>query len=240
MIKIAICDDEKYMVDDLSLRVMDFFNDDKTKFEIHEFSSGLDFLKFYDVEGRCDIIFMDIEIGDENGIEIISRVRDIDDKVIVIFVTSHTSYVNSAFRLSAFQYINKPLDGEFFNYELNRAVTKVAGSLDDYSFSTKEGEIIIKINEIYDIEVDNCKTTLHTKVNSYVMTKRISLSHLIDELGVDKFCKCNQGQAINMSQLQLIQPENAVLKTGKKVYLSRKFKKDFLESCSKNKWRREL
>lgn len=84
MIKIAICDDEKYMVDDIGIRIMDYFDDDKEKFELFEFSNGSDFLSFYNEEGKADIIFMDIEIGDKNGVEIIAKIREIDENVIAI------------------------------------------------------------------------------------------------------------------------------------------------------------
>ena len=240
MIKIAICDDEKYMVDDISLRVMDYFDDDKEKFELFKFDNGSDFLSFYTEEGTADIVFMDIEIGNDNGIKIISEVRNVDESVIVIFVTSHTAYVQKAFSVSAFQYINKPITEKIINHELNRAISKINIVNKDFVFSTKNGFESLRINDIYYIELFATRTILHTKTEKFDFTKRVSLKKILEQLDCDSFLRCHQGGVVNISKVEIIGHDNIALKNKENIALTKKYKKEFLEQFSKYKWRNEL
>lgn len=59
--------------------------------------------------GKSDIVFMDIELQNENGLEVIDKYRQKYDS-LNIMVTSHPEYVTDGYKIKAFRYLCKPVD----------------------------------------------------------------------------------------------------------------------------------
>lgn len=233
MIKIAICDDEKYMVDDISLRIMDYFENDNEKFELFEFDNGSDFLKFYSEDGKSDIIFMDIEIGADNGLELISKVKEIDSDVIVIFVTSHSEQVHSMFRLGAFQYMPKPIEDKLFAAEMERAVNMLAKSSQQFLFKSNNVSKALKYGQIYCYEMKKGKIVLYLKENSIFIDERKTMSKLENQVSPHDFVRVEQGFIVNMSKISEICLDYLLLDNGKKISISRGKKSGFLDAYNR-------
>ena len=107
---IAICDDEEFYVQDISTRLDNFTQTFKDiPLDIDTFTSGKDLIKSF-TKKKYDLIYLDIELADSNGIDIAQYVHDIKPNCMIIFVTSHMSYVNQSFIVNAFQFIKKPIE----------------------------------------------------------------------------------------------------------------------------------
>jgi len=66
---------------------------------------ALEFLKEY----RVDVVFLDIEMPDMNGIEFSSRILDVQEGIAIVFVTAFNQYAVEAFQLNALDYLMKPV-----------------------------------------------------------------------------------------------------------------------------------
>ena len=227
MIKIAICDDEKYMVVDIGIRIMDYFDDDKEKFELFEFSNGSDFLLFYNEEGKADIIFMDIEIGAENGVEIIAKIREIDENVIVIFVTSYTNYVNAAFRLSAFQYLVKPIIDADFTCDFSRALRGINDKYKILSINTVDGKKKIDISKIMYMCSEG-KVVHIVMQNKTRYDVRSKLSDYKNNELISYFESSHKSYLINLRYVANIKTQYVVLQNNDIIPISRNCKMQFI------------
>ena len=69
---------------------------------------------------KPDVVFMDIGIKDENGIECAKIMTDLAPKTKIIFATAHTEFMSQAFELYAFDYLVKPFDLARVERTLNR------------------------------------------------------------------------------------------------------------------------
>ncbi|MEG2733000.1 MAG: response regulator [Clostridium sp.] len=76
--------------------------------EFHEGSQALDFFK----DHHCDIAFLDIDLGDMNGIALAKQIKQISPRVNIIFVTRHMEYAEEAFSIYASGYLRKPVSKE--------------------------------------------------------------------------------------------------------------------------------
>ncbi len=240
MIKIAICDDEKYMVDDIILRIMDYFENDKGKFDLFEFNNGSDFLSFYNEEGKADIVFMDIEIGDNNGLELISKIKEIDSNVIVIFVTSHSEQVHNMFRLGAFQYMPKPINDNLFVAEMDRAVIILSKCNQQFVFKSNNITKTIKYAHIYYFEMQKGKIFINLKDDRIGIDERKTMSRLESQVSQHDVVRVEQGSMVNMSKISEICLDYLILDNGKKVSISRGMKSNFLESYNRYLLRRRI
>ena len=74
-------------------------------------------------ENGCDIAFLDIHMSEMDGVEAAKRLKQINPKMNIIFVTGFSEYTGDAMRLHASGYIMKPVNKD-----------KVAAELDDLRF----------------------------------------------------------------------------------------------------------
>jgi len=70
-------------------------------------------------DARPDVLFLDIQIGATNGVEL-ARSLAPDEAPIIVFVTAHNRYAIDAFEVSAIDYLLKPFDAERFHKTLAR------------------------------------------------------------------------------------------------------------------------
>ena len=91
-------------------------------------------LKVYDrsipfiTEYRCDadLIFMDIQIPDMLGMEAAKKIRQMDDRVMIIFITMLTQYAIEGYSVGAFDYVLKPVRYEEFSTKMDRVCRMLA------------------------------------------------------------------------------------------------------------------
>lgn len=72
---------------------------------------------------KPDVVFMDIGIEGENGVECARLLADMEPKTKIIFATAHSEYMPGAFELYAFDYLVKPFDVERVERTLDRIKT---------------------------------------------------------------------------------------------------------------------
>lgn len=113
MFKIAICDDDKKICEDLRkvLKQIEKIND--YEFDISIFYSGESLYNFF-IEKDCnfDMVFLDIELSEENnGIYIGNVIKnEFFKETKLVYFSSHTEYALNLFKTHPFDFITKPID----------------------------------------------------------------------------------------------------------------------------------
>lgn len=110
-----IIDDEHHAIGLLTARLKTLYNNIEVIGTYTSWTDGLEAMR----SNTADIVFLDISIGDKNGIDLLTLVPALESEVI--FVTAYAEYALQAFRLAASGYIVKPIG----DIELNLAVNKV-------------------------------------------------------------------------------------------------------------------
>ena len=117
MLYIAICDDDRYMLESLKKLVKDFFVQNNLDLKIRLFTSGEELLRY---EDRIDILFLDIQMKNMNGMETAKRLRQLDFRGFLIFITVLKELVFQAFEVQAFDYLLKPVQEDHFAKTIRR------------------------------------------------------------------------------------------------------------------------
>lgn len=84
--RIAICDDEKVFRDILKKELKNYAREFGFDFVYTEFSSGENLLSS---DTDFDLIFMDYQMKTINGIDTVDKMRNRNDKTVVVFMTSY-------------------------------------------------------------------------------------------------------------------------------------------------------
>ena len=103
MIKIAVVDDERPARSELKYQLMELL----PEAEIDEGDSGAAALKLAG-EGTYDLFFLDINLGDISGTDLVHAVQTMQPRARIVFVTAYSEYAVAAFELGVVDYVLKP------------------------------------------------------------------------------------------------------------------------------------
>ena len=104
--RIAVCDDEKNLRRDLRRLVEIHMELKGIPCEIVEYESGERFLGDKEA-GKTDILFLDIDLGTKNGIELARIMRKHNAEAVLILVTNFSEYAPEGYEVDAFRYLPK-------------------------------------------------------------------------------------------------------------------------------------
>lgn len=124
MINVAIIDDIKEDADALKNALKAIEVDYNVIFNNFFFESGESFLINYE-KNKYDLIFLDIELGKENGINVARKLRVIDKETIIIFVTNVAKYATEGYEVDALDYIVKPVEKFALQLKMSRIISRV-------------------------------------------------------------------------------------------------------------------
>ncbi|MFW6295235.1 MAG: LytR/AlgR family response regulator transcription factor, partial [Halanaerobium sp.] len=116
MIKTMIVEDEKLARDELKFMIEED-SDFEVLYEVSNGKKALEILKKNEIE----LLFLDIQIPDKNGIEIARILKQQQNTPYIIFTTAYDEYAVEAFRLSAIDYLLKPISDQRLEESLKRA-----------------------------------------------------------------------------------------------------------------------
>ncbi|MDF2804804.1 MAG: Response regulator of the LytR/AlgR family, partial [Anaerocolumna sp.] len=105
-IQVGICDDEEIILESLKEQIAQQFQITGMKYELHVFNNGAKLIRVCE-NIALDIVFLDIEMPLLNGLEVASRLREMNPFVHIIFVTNREDLVFSSFKYRPFRFIRK-------------------------------------------------------------------------------------------------------------------------------------
>lgn len=147
--KIAVIDDERPARKMLIRRVKEVIPD----CEVTEAESGADALRMFNEADSFDLIFVDMDLGDMEGITLAATAKRLFPGAKIIFATAYSQYAAKAYEMEIDDYILKPFDPE----RVHHVVKKCIGGVDRDPVQTAE-RADIKPQAAEDRETDREKT----------------------------------------------------------------------------------
>lgn len=233
MFKLAICDDSKRDAEYLQQLCSKYT--EEMDLSISVFLNGTELLSEHS-KSAFDIVLLDVDMPNSNGLEIGKTIHTTDSQTIIIFVTSYPQYAIEAYDCEAFHYLLKPCDSQKLYQVLNRAISKLKVTK-KYHLIKVQGETIkLKISDIYYIECCRKHIIYHTKNDEYDTIGTLSETYaLLKEYG---FFQVHQGFLVNFEKIKCYGKSNIILDNDRTVMMSVRKKKEtliayarYLESC---------
>lgn len=229
MYRIAICEDDALYAKHLSNEVEKCFSELNVSIQTNTFLNAEDFLENLN---RYDLYFLDILLGDKNGIDIAKEIQNRYGKQIIIFVSSHESSVFDAIHQSPFRFIRKDkllqeLPEACEAYLNNLSITRDHKKKKTILIKQNQSTILIPIDSIYYIESKGHYIDFICSNETYHI--RGGFKDYIDLCESPEFGRCAQSFLVHLKYVTSITANYVTLIDEKSFPLSRSRKKEFQE-----------
>ena len=173
--RIAICDDEQNQIEYITSIVTSWSNHKGHSCEIRTFASAEAFLFEYEEDKAYDILLLDVEMKNMNGIELAKRIRKDNNRAEIIFITSHFEFVGEGYEMDALHYLIKPISVEKLTQVLTKAAEKLSVEPPSVVISCEGETVKLYEADILYVESFLHYIVIHTKDNEYKIKENISV-----------------------------------------------------------------
>ena len=215
--RICICDDD-HQTHTLICNLLLEKTTIKSEHQITQCFSGEELIQQYEQNKTFDLIFLDVEMSQTDGIQAAKKIREQDEKTIIVFVSSHKQYVFDTFPVGAFHYIVKPIDPEEFEDVYQRSVQKYKDLHAEIHLKWFFERYAIPIYKILYLEGAHRHVIFHTNDAIYEGVGKVS--DYIGELIPHGFVQVQQSCLVNMNYIEAIRNDKMVLKNGENIWIS--------------------
>lgn len=196
--------------------------------EVRWFQTGREFLSAY--QPIYDLVLMDINLPDLNGMDVAASLRKMDRNVILIFVTSMAQYAVQGYEVDALDYMVKPVTFATFSVKFRRALAKSSGQQSrELLINVTDGVYRTSVSRIKYVEVSDHSLIYHTTDGD--LTSYGNLKQVEAQLDPRQFARCNRCYLVNLAHVIAIRG-SAVVLDGAELQISRPKRLSFLEALT--------
>ena len=223
MIRIAICDDEKKILDEVSGYIKNYAEKKNiADIEILRFDSARSLLSALEDGKTFDIFVLDVYIGDEMGTALAGDIRKFGIESTIIFATTSLEHAPQSYETGTLRYLIKPIDpGKF--YEAMGVALMWARKMSEHflKFKTENGVASVNANHIMYSEAHDHYQYMR-KDDGEEIKVRMTVTELFTMLSkYGGFVRIGSAYIVNLRHVKNVTPTNVCLYNNYKIQIPR-------------------
>lgn len=218
-LNIAVCDDEQSQIEYTKTAVSTWAAACGHLPVFSEFPSAEAFLFNYAENQNYDILLLDIEMNEMNGIDLAKKVREGNNRVQIVFITGYPDFMSEGFEVAALHYLMKPVKREKLFAVLDRAVENLGHKEESLILETESGILRINFSQIMAAEAKGHDTLL--TLTDRKETAKIGINDLEKRLD-ESFVRCHRSYLVGLRHITRITKTDVILDNGDVIPLSRR------------------
>lgn len=220
---VGVCDDEESIHSAVELLMEEYEEINHLHCQMVHFYSGEELLQYEDI---FDVLLLDIEMPFMDGIQVGARLREKGMEYKIIMLTGKSERFKEAFKIEAFRFVTKPVSP----VELFQALDDVRESmLGASTVSVFYNGVICHILQKDIIYIEGNKTTTNVYTKSTEYRSNLSLGEWTKQLEGKLFFQCHKSYIVNLSMIEDIGEDRAILITGEQVRVARRRRAELLQ-----------
>lgn len=223
--RIAIVEDEKKEAELLEKLLCDYADKHGYTFFVTAFGEPLSFFEKFNSD--YDIVFLDICMPGMTGMDAAKRLREMKSEVCIVFVTNMLQYAVEGYSVQASDFLVKPVNATAVGRVMDR-ITKSLERKGDVTITVRDstsGRVcVLKMNEIYYVEISRHRLTWHTTHGE--IADWGSMEAVRSKLSAKIFSRCHVSYLVNLQHVKETKKDTVVV--GNEILpVSRSQKKSF-------------
>lgn len=235
MFKIAICDDHKTQCNEIENIIEEFFSTETFRCEVDIYISGEEIIKNLNAGEKYDLIYLDIEMEQINGVFVGKYIRENlhDENTQIVYISGKSSYALDLFQIRPLHFLIKPLPKNQVIATLEKAIELQGRQSKMLIYKTGKTEKRVAFNEIMYISSDAKKVIIHTKSG-----KDSFYGKLVDVVCPKKdFIRIHKSFIINRQYVTQFKFDSVILANREELPISRVYRKEVRNSLME--WHKE-
>ncbi|KXA14124.1 MULTISPECIES: LytR/AlgR family response regulator transcription factor [Fusobacterium] len=197
----VIVDDEFPAREELKYFISKFPGTELTQ----EFGDSLDAFDYLQEHAKeVDVLFLDINMPELNGLNLGKIIRKLNPAMKIIFVTAYREYAVDAFEIQAFDYLLKPYSEDRIEKLLSRLSVEKKQISNKVSISVGEKIMVFNTEDIIVVEADKKESRVYTTKECYLT--KMKISDWEEQLPENQFYRCHRSYLVNLSKVREIEP----------------------------------
>lgn len=222
MISVAVCDDENTITNQIETLLYDISRRENIPVEVDVFYSGHHLEQQILGEKKYDLIYLDIQMENGDGITTAEKIRKKDESVLFVYVSGYDKYMMDLFRLDVFSFIKKPIEKERFEKIFLSANQRICKQRFYFVYRYKNAEYKIPCVDIMYFESYGRKIMIHRRDN---VTESFNgkLSEVEKQLHAGKipFLRIHKSYYVNFHYIKARTKSEVILTDGTKLPVSK-------------------
>ena len=211
--KIALVDDEQECLDEMAQLCSDFGVQHHCQMETISFTSGEAFLNAFE-NGGFSVVFMDIYMSGMDGVAAAQKMRNLDSRCILVFLTSTTEFMPDAFSCHAFEYITKPFSPQRVQKILTDILEVLPSSSQYIEVVCSRKTIQVSIDKIISVTTDAHYLDIGLS-DGEKLRCRMTMREFMGRIEVDtRFILVNKGITVNADYILAFEDNCCILENG--------------------------
>lgn len=228
--KIAVCDDDRLLTGEIDGQLQKIREKTGISFETDIFFDGETLWEAIEKNDSYDIVYLDIEMKNMDGITVARKIRDRDPYAILIFVSSYDSYYEQLFEVEPLRFLHKPIDPEKFEEYFRVAYKKLTSLEDRLHFEFNKRLYQIPYRDI--VYMESRRRVIHLfgkNGEEYRFYKK--MKDLLEEISHtgNMFIRVHCSYVVNYYYIKSLSSTEVELLTGEKLPVSGEYKNEALK-----------
>lgn len=234
-LRIAYCEDESIQLDYMEELIKKWAENNKIEYCFSGFRSAKEFLFENEDNYPFDVVILDIDMEEMDGMKLARKIRECDMKLPIVFLTNRKEYVFEGYEVNAYRYLLKPMNEEKLA-EIFNDISKMTNKEKRYLIEKQDSELIkIELEDIMYLESNGHYLTIHTIKDNIVVKK--SLQEEIRAICIDGqtlfengFIATHRSFLVNLKYIDRVLRAQCILSSEEIVPISRNAYKEVNEA----------
>lgn len=223
MLHIALCDDESnFLLYEKSL-ILNYMEGYDYLYQIDLYQSGKELLAIKEEIQQYNMIFLDIHMGEINGIETAKQIRRFSKNIFIVFVTAFDTYALEGYKVNAIRFLLKDKNLELtFKECLDAVLLEIENLKGKQRFKFIEGTVDINLDDLVYVESNLHRLIFYvrgTKILKYTMYSKLDcIEECLEKKG---FCRIHKSFLVNMKYVYKIRRYEVELYDGRLLNIAK-------------------
>ena len=220
---IAICDDDAVFCREFKECVKTVADKLHMKYHISVWNHAADLIRYLEEKNKVDLLFLDIELDRENGVQIGKYIREklTDYEMQVVYVSREQGYAMQLFEIEPMDFLIKPVATEQLKKVMTRFLKKQSLTGKLFAFKAEHGTEQLPYDHIYYFQSMNHKVEIHTLGGQKEFYGKLSE---VESAAPDFFLRIHKSFLVNENFVSRFHYDSVILRNGEELTISKAYR----------------